>query len=206
MDNKKINIVGVNNKYQVKKLTENKNEERKKRKISVKYDIFDNNMDYLKKQQEIIIRTYKKEKEENEKEEKEEKEEEYNILIKSLIEKEIKKKINGYKNQDIIKKKFNIEKFVKFDDTMEMLYSCDLNCYYCKDKVFLLYDFVREIKQWTLDRIDNNMGHEKDNILISCLECNLKRKNINKDSFLFTKELKIIKSDLSIKDDRMDME
>ena len=57
----------------------------------------------------------------------------------------------------------------------------------------LIYENVRQMNQWTLDRIDNNLGHNSDNVLISCLECNLKRKDMNKDKFLFTKQLKIKK-------------
>ena len=55
------------------------------------------------------------------------------------------------------------------------------------------YSDVREKLQWTLDRIDNKQGHNSDNVLIACLACNLKRKNCNKDSFLFTKQLTIVK-------------
>lgn len=40
--------------------------------------------------------------------------------------------------------------------------------------MMLLYKLVREPKQWTLDRIDNEYGHCVDNIVLSCLECNLK--------------------------------
>ena len=60
--------------------------------------------------------------------------------------------------------------------------------------MFLLYDIVREAKQWTLDRINNDIGHNTDNVLISCLECNLKRRRTNKDAFLFTKQLVIVKN------------
>ena len=60
--------------------------------------------------------------------------------------------------------------------------------------MFLLYDIVREAKQWTLDRINNDIGHNIDNVLISCLECNLKRRRTNKDAFLFTKQLVIVKN------------
>jgi len=55
----------------------------------------------------------------------------------------------------------------------------------------LLYKLVREPKQWTLDRIDNEYGHSVDNIVLSCLECNLKRRRTNQNKFVFTKQLKI---------------
>ena len=68
-----------------------------------------------------------------------------------------------------------------------------LNCWIYKNKIYVMYSDVREKLQWTLDRIDNKQGHNSDNVLIACLACNLKRKNCNKDSFLFTKQLTIVK-------------
>ena len=49
------------------------------------------------------------------------------------------------------------------------------------------------MEQWSLDRIDNDIGHYKENVVISCLECNLKRRKTNADAFLFTKQLRIKK-------------
>jgi len=69
-----------------------------------------------------------------------------------------------------------------------------LKCHYCNEKTYILYDLVRETKQWTLDRINNDIGHNTDNVLISCLDCNLKRRRTSKDAFLFTKQLTIVKS------------
>ena len=57
-----------------------------------------------------------------------------------------------------------------------------------------MYENVRESKQWTLDRIDNNIGHNKDNVVICCLECNLKRGTIDDKKFKFTKQMRIIKT------------
>ena len=49
------------------------------------------------------------------------------------------------------------------------------------------------MNQWTLDRIDNNLGHNSDNVLISCLECNLKRRRMNMERFQFSKDCTNIK-------------
>ena len=73
---------------------------------------------------------------------------------------------------------------------------CQLKCYYCQIELNVLYDISREMKQWTVDRINNDLGHNKDNFYIACLECNLKRRRRSDDKFLFTKQLKIIKSDV----------
>ena len=77
------------------------------------------------------------------------------------------------------------------------LNECKLKCYYCLLPIFILYEIVRDSKQWTLDRIDNNKGHNEDNVLISCLECNLKRRRQSDTKFLFTKQLNLLKSTLS---------
>ena len=69
-----------------------------------------------------------------------------------------------------------------------------MKCHYCACETYLLYEFVREMKQWSLDRINNDIGHNKNNLVISCLECNLKRRRTNKDAFFFTKNLKIVKT------------
>lgn len=110
---------------------------------------------------------------------------------KSLIrlKREIEIKINGYKQQDIKKKLYNEKLFIKLEDILEMIVSCKIKCYYCNSKMKIIYNYVRDNLQWTLDRIDNNDGHTKNNTLISCLKCNLQRRCINKDNFDFTKKL-----------------
>ena len=70
-----------------------------------------------------------------------------------------------------------------------------MKCFYCTCNMYLIYENVRQMNQWTLDRIDNSIGHNKNNLVISCLECNLKRRNIDKDKFLFTKRLNIKKEE-----------
>jgi len=57
-----------------------------------------------------------------------------------------------------------------------------------------MYENVREEKQWTLDRIKNDIGHNNDNVVICCLKCNLKRGTINDKKFKFTKQMRIIKT------------
>ena len=52
------------------------------------------------------------------------------------------------------------------------------------------------MKQWSLDRIDNNIGHNVGNLVIACLECNLKRRRRTDEKFLFTKQLNIVKREV----------
>ena len=106
---------------------------------------------------------------------------------------ELKKKLNGYKKQDIDKKLLDDSKFINFEQLQEKLVLSKLTCYYCKCDMLLMYDKPRENTQWTLDRIDNDLGHNNENVVIACLKCNLKRRRTNSDKFKFTKQMKIIK-------------
>jgi len=110
---------------------------------------------------------------------------------KSMFTSHIKTKLSSYKQQDVLKKKYKEEYFVSFQDTIKLLCDCELKCHYCSCDVYILYEAVREAKQWSLDRINNDIGHNKGNLVIACLECNLKRRRTNKDSFMFTKNLVI---------------
>ena len=59
--------------------------------------------------------------------------------------------------------------------------------------VNVLYKNVREPLQWTLERIDNDYGHNHDNVTIACLECNLRRRTMYHERYVFTKQLVIKK-------------
>jgi hypothetical protein len=114
--------------------------------------------------------------------------------VKQIIIKQINKKISGYKQQDVTKKVYNEEKFISYEHIVNKLIECDLKCRYCNSEMLLLYDITRESKQWTVDRVDNNLGHNNDNYFLSCLDCNLKKKRKSDEKFLFTKQLNIIKN------------
>jgi len=109
----------------------------------------------------------------------------------NIILTELKNKINGYKNQD--KKKKILKEVINMEELLEKLVISKLSCYYCRMKCLLMYDNIREMRQWTLDRLDNDIGHNKDNIVICCLKCNLKRRTMNDEDFKFIKQMKIIK-------------
>jgi len=111
----------------------------------------------------------------------------------SMLISHIKTKICSYKQQDIVKKKLDEEQFVTFEEVIKLLKNCGLTCHYCSEHVFILYEKVRETKQWSLDRINNDIGHNSANLVIACLECNLKRRRTNKDAFMFTKNMVIVR-------------
>ncbi len=109
-----------------------------------------------------------------------------------IVRKQIQNKLLNYKNQDRIKNK-DITKEISFEDCLEKLVVSKLTCVYCRKYCMILYEEVRNPSQWTLDRIDNSIGHSKDNVVVCCLSCNIKRGVMNDEKFKFTKQLKIIK-------------
>jgi len=156
---KQIHIKGINNRYQIKKVIEEKTIKIRKKSIEWKSEDLDweNQWNELKENNKLLIN-------------------------------EIKNKLQSYKQQDSCKKRL-IEELVSLEYILKLLKDSELICCYCKEKIFILYEKQREQKQWTLDRIDNSIGHNINNVIICCLECNLKRKNTNQQSFIFTKQL-----------------
>lgn len=115
------------------------------------------------------------------------------IENKNEIMREIENKINSYKHQDIDKNILS-DNLININQTIEKLVCSKMKCFYCKKQIFLIYKFARDNLQWTLDRIDNNIGHSNQNTVICCLKCNLERRRKSSDAFKFTKQLKICKS------------
>ena len=119
----------------------------------------------------------------------------HNDNVTKITLQQINRKIYGYKQQDLIKKLFDETNFIHVKSIIDKMIECELKCYYCKNEMNVLYDIAREMKQWTVDRINNDLGHNLDNYYLACLECNLKRRCRSDDKFLFTKQLKIVKMD-----------
>ena len=108
------------------------------------------------------------------------------------IKKEIKRKINSYKQQDKRKNR-NLENMISFDDTLEKLIVSKLICHYCRRHCKLLYNVSRDESQWTLDRINNSMAHTKENVVVCCLKCNLSKRVKNEEIFKLEKQMILIK-------------
>ena len=111
----------------------------------------------------------------------------------TFVKKEVERKIRSYKYQDVKKNVYDSTQFISYDEVMEKLVISKLKCNYCRKNCLLMYNNVREMRQWTLDRIDNSDGHTNKNTVICCLDCNLKRGTLNDKKFEFTKQLKITK-------------
>jgi hypothetical protein len=180
-EHKTINIVGTNNRYMMKKVIREKKAEPKKREVSKEWTFSDEYFNYdkqLKMINDISVNILN------------------NDNVTKIVIQQINKKISSYKQQDILKKILDTEKFIDFNCVINKMIECELKCRYCICEMSVLYDITREMKQWSVDRIDNDKGHNKDNFHLACLECNLKRRRKTDEKFLFTKQLKLIKQNI----------
>lgn len=169
---KKIEIDGINNRYLIKKLNHEKLPEKKKNILKENYS-HEYQINIIK----LLVSN---------------KNNQHGDDLKK-INKEVLKKISGYKQQDKKKKIYDEEQFIKCEETYELLMKSELKCNYCSNKIYILYDNFRDNNQWSLDRINNDIGHNIRNVCISCLKCNLQRRNKDYDKFKEGKEIKIIK-------------
>lgn len=115
--------------------------------------------------------------------------------VQEEIRRQINYKINSYKGQDVKKGLFLETDFVHYEYVLNLLIEKQLKCFYCLEDVLLLYNYVRENKQWTLERIDNKIGHNRGNVEIACLLCNLRRRTMYHERYVFTKQLCVVKMD-----------
>ena len=167
-DLKKVSIIGTTTRYQIKKVTQNKEIDKERKKQFSK-------LDYECNQLQVITQIHDKSREDDQQ--------------KTNFLREINNKINGYKQQDICKNMLDVNNFVSLEQVIDKIYNSNLKCYYCSEPMLILYKYVKEKRQWTLDRINNDLGHNHNNIIVSCLECNLQRRRKTKDAFAFTKQL-----------------
>jgi len=179
---KKINITGTNNKYKMKHLANAGQEKNVKKRVStdkwsfaVEHYAYENQMKMI-----IDISNNHLDSLDN---------------VSKIAVQEINKKISSYKQQDKLKKTMCEEEFITFESIIHKMIECELKCRYCKSEMNVLYDISREMKQWSVDRFDNDKGHNITNYHLACLECNLKRRRRTDEKFLFTKQLNIIKQD-----------
>ena len=185
---KKINISGTNNRYKMKQLINSHKleKETKKRVQSEKWDFSEEYFEYsnqIKIVNEILNNNFAH----------------FNDVSKIAIQ-EINRKISSYKQQDALKKRFDETKFLTFESVIHKMIECELKCRYCQNEMNVLYDVSREMRQWSVDRVDNDLGHNIDNYHLACLDCNLKRRRRTDEKFLFTKQLNIVKQDTDTTD------
>jgi hypothetical protein len=182
---KKIIFTGTTTKYQMKKVDSNKEKKEKKKKVETStWNLNEEDLSF-ETQLEILKNIHNNVSSINE------------SKLTNFVVSHIKTKMSSYKHQDLLKNIFLETDFVTFDHIIDLLNTCNMKCHYCSCETYLLYEFVREMKQWSLDRINNDIGHNKGNLVIACLECNLKRRRTNKDAFFMTKNLTISREGLT---------
>ena len=64
------------------------------------------------------------------------------------MNREIERKIYGYKHQDIEKNIYEPSEFLSFQNIIQQMMNCKMKCYYCDCEMFLLYEKVLESKQY----------------------------------------------------------
>jgi poly-D-alanine transfer protein DltD len=107
----------------------------------------------------------------------------------------IRIKQQGYKAQDQEKEKYDAAKFADLATILNKMREAELNCFYCREPVKVFYEFCRDPKQWTLERIDNEYGHNGDNVELACLQCNVRRRTMYYERYQVTKQCVIRKLD-----------
>jgi len=105
----------------------------------------------------------------------------------------LKTKQSGYRSQDVEKGLYNPDQFVTIEHILNTLADSKLACYYCKKWTTIFYEFVRDPRQWSLERLSNDQGHNIDNVVIACLECNMRRRTMYHERYVATKQLRVNK-------------
>jgi len=189
---KKVSIIGQNNKYRIKKIN-TPIPPKVVRKLITRENIPDVYFDSASDAQinvlrKIIDNGY----------------DAYDDISRIFVQ-EISLKISGYRSQDRVKnRQVPFEKaavltvdtantFITVKTIIDAMVADDIKCKYCRCRVNILYRIVREMTQWSCDRIDNDLAHLSSNVVIACLRCNIQRRKQQMDGFLFTKHLKLIR-------------
>ena len=93
-----------------------------------------------------------------------------NFIRDNKVITKIKNKLRGCLSKDT--KKFSRPGTITCDDVFELLARQKGRCYVCDDDISIKEWMPYCCYQFSLDRIDNNYPHDKNNVLLSCFYCN----------------------------------
>jgi len=112
---------------------------------------------------------------------------------KNILLNHLKTKQSGYRQQDTIKGIYDPDRFVQIPDIVALLSASNLSCFYCRKWATIFYQNVRDPRQWSLERLSNAEGHNRENVVIACLECNMRRRTMYYERYVATKQLTVNK-------------
>jgi len=108
--------------------------------------------------------------------------------VLAYVIREIDTKRKAYIYQDKHHEIYDPRFSITTDRIVELLVAADLLCHYCREICQVAYKEAMCRRQWTLDRTDNNYGHNDTNVVIACLDCNLKRGTMDAERFRMGKQ------------------
>ena len=108
--------------------------------------------------------------------------------VLAYVIREIDAKRKAYIYQDKHHKIYDPRYTITTDRIVELLVGAELVCHYCREICQVAYKEAMCRRQWTLDRTDNNYGHNDANVVIACLDCNLKRGTMDAERFRMGKQ------------------
>ena len=112
------------------------------------------------------------------------------LNVQSDVQSLVRGKVTSYAGQDRRKGR---ETDLSVEGVLERMVAAKMLCHYCSCCLKVHYVDARDPQQWTLDRIDNDLGHTIENVLVCCLDCNVRRRTTDMAKFEFTKRLSLKK-------------
>ena len=108
--------------------------------------------------------------------------------VLAYVIREIDTKRKAYIYQDKHHNIYDPRFSITTDRIVELLVGAELVCHYCREICQVAYKEAMCRRHWTLDRTDNNYGHNDANVVIACLDCNLKRGTMDAERFRMGKQ------------------
>lgn len=84
-------------------------------------------------------------------------------------------KISSHRSYDRANNFFNETDFIDFEDIFMKLCRQEGKCLYCDTELKLINYKPYQANQMSIDRLDSNKGHTKNNTVICCYHCNTKK-------------------------------
>jgi hypothetical protein len=115
-------------------------------------------------------------------------------ILCSKVKSEINVKLRTYKTSDA-SRSLPGTSISDYNVIADIMIRQKSKCYYCHKEFLMLYKNTRDPLQWSVDRIDNSKAHTENNIVISCLRCNLQRRTRDCEEFYISRNLHIMKEE-----------